>query len=120
MRFLCRCGKGVSTNASPLPDEFSVMARLKRASGPGGECKPGVRPRRRQNALVPGLAFGLALECFPGQVEERQGTLAGMSLNRRGKDLAANALQLLTDGDLPAAEVDVVPFRARTSPRRKP
>jgi len=34
-----------------------------------------------------------------------------MSLNRCGKDLAANALQLLTDGDLPAAEVDVVPVQ---------
>jgi hypothetical protein len=37
----------------------------------------------------PSLPFGLASERFTGQVEERQGTLAGMSLNRCEKDLAA-------------------------------
>lgn len=65
------------------------VAGLDRASGPGGEYKSGVRPCRSDSALVPSLPFGLASERFTGQVEERQGTLAGMSLNRCEKDLAA-------------------------------
>src|SRR5215813_10969025 len=40
------------------------------------------------STLVSSLAVGLMLDCFAGEVEERQGTLAGVALDWCKEDLA--------------------------------
>ena len=88
------------------------VAGLNRTSCPCGENQLDVRPCRVHRTLVSSLAVGLMLDCFAGEVKERQGTLAGVGLDWCEEDLTVNALELLADGDLPVIEIDVFPVEA--------
>src|ERR1700730_3094661 len=90
------------------------VPRLDRPPDPGGEHEASVWPGRAHVSPVGSLLLGVELERLANIIQERKATLPGASLDRRKKQLPADALQLLADVDSARIKVNVIPAQAES------